>query len=637
MALIIWPLLLSIPIFHIQASPVSPASLTPYITNIVPSCARSCLQSFISYNYPTQVCTAQNFNCLCITPTTTSYTLGEAALACVYSACSEQVDNVNGVYDLCNKIPGAQTNFHTSLVASLLDPSATTSAERRRSSTTSASSSTTSTSSSSSSKTLSTTKKSTTSSSTTSSHSSSSTSSTSTTDKPQSTKQEAPSEGSTLPPVVAPSASSTSESSSTLSKPQIAGIVVAAIGVAALSFGFCFFFICYRRRKSNKERRESDTSLIGDKLLNSQDSSPDLSRGESRYPIQQNRPRSDNKPPLRVVTPSQRGWSEWRNTAESNPHGIGLALGPETPQQSSRDGPSPMTPASFGTNSQLLPDKPHNTLASTAPHRLSKRYSRSLQPPLPTYAPEKTPPMSGPRFPSSMDTSQIHLQGNTRSMSDPFYNDQHSPLFEGYRGVPYTPWANPPASLKRPRSVLHSQKVGAQPTIIEESTSSVPVIDLQNMPPPGRAWNAKQPLRKKSESSSRYDRSVRSSNGSGTSFEDIDDDPSLPKTVLSPVTEVYSPPRQLVTPPLPVKSVRRDSHIINRARPIPRSRQSGEPESPNPSIEVQDRDVTHTAKYKILVSPGLQSLEGSLPSTPRTPIAGGTFSRHDERLPPLAR
>lgn len=636
MALILWTLLLSIPITQTFASPVSSAVLTQYITDIVPTCARPCLQSFISSNYPTQVCTAQNFNCLCITPTITSYTLGEAALTCAYSACEDEITNANGLYNLCTNIPGAIPNFHESLVASIVDASATESATQRRSSSASTGSGKTSRSSSSVSSTSKTSSTSTTSTSISSTSSSTSTSSRSITKTPDPTKAEPPPGGSTLPPVVAPSAANTSEpasTSSSLTKPQIAGVVVAAVGAAALSFGFCFFFVCHRRRQRTKERRESDASLIGDKVLNSQDSSPDLSGNQAGLFAPQSRPRSDGKPPLRVVTPSQRGWQEWRNTADSNPQGIGLALGPET----TREGPSPMTPASLGTNSQLLPDKPHYTVFPAPHNRLGKQHSRSLQPPVPVYAPEKTPPMTGPRFPSSMDTSQAHLQGNTRSMSDPFYNDQHSPPMEGYRGVPYTPWANPPASLKRPRSIQQGREVGAQPTIYEEPPSPVPLIDQQYLIGAARPRSGKQPMRKKSESSSRYD---RSSNGSGTSFEDVDDDYSPPKTALSPVTEIRSPrtnQRNVLTPPLPVKSTKRGSHIINRARPIPR--RSGEPVSPGLSVESQDRDVTQTAKYKILVSPGLQSLDESLPSTPRTPtaMAGRNFPRHDDRLPPLAR
>ena len=625
MALILWPLLLAIPISFVLAGPVSSASLTPYITNIVPTCAQSCLQSFIADNYPTQVCTAQNLNCLCITPSTSGYTLGEAALTCLYTGCKKIDTSTNQAYGICRSIPGAQPNVHPTLQASSVIKQDLHEAPEQSSSsslptTAIQSTSLTSTTRKSSPSSTKTRSSRTSHSSTVSSVSSTTSSSKSSTTHSTRTTADTSTKDAGYHTMTTSTAASTSTApppgATPLTKPQIAGVVVACIGASALSLGFCFFLFCYRRKR---KRPASETSLIGDKIIPSHESSPIATSDAG----EQEEHRPEAKPPLSVVTPSHGAWQMWQRNTQSNPQGIGLALAPDATSPA-KEGPSPLTPYSHRTHSQLLPDRPHYSVFPHPTNKLVKRQSQTLHPPVQQYAPEKTPPMTGPRFPSAMDTSQANLQtGGTRSMSDPFYNDQQSPVLEGYRGVPYTPWTNPSNNPRRPPSV----HLVTENAAISTARNEKPTIPVYNEPLRSnsqrymglidRSHSKKNPPRKKSASSSHY---TRFSNDSGTSFEDMDDDSTPAKYVLSPVTEMRSPPHNTTrdaTPPLPIKSTKRSSHIVNRPRPVPRRPESTE--AADVSEKHQPRDVTKTAKYKILVSPGLQSLDESLPSSPQTP------------------
>ena len=458
MALLLWPLLLSIPIQFARAGPPSTGSLTPYLTDVVPTCARRCLLSFVANNYPIQVCTPQNLNCLCITPTTSGYTIGEGGLTCLVSACSKQeASNWHQVYDVCNDIAGTQQNTHSILTATYDKTTGSTHPSTKAASTTItpslrsvsptrvSSTSSASRSASDLEKTASTTSESTSSTSTSSISSSPTSNIVSNTNTP------------TLVVATPATASSTSTPEPVLTQPQLAGVIVASVGAAAVILGLCFLLMCLKRRKAR--RRYSGSSFGGDKLVDSHESTPDMSAITSHDfgASGRSHPKSPSKPPLTLMTPANSGhggWQDWARNAHPSPRNIGLALGPEI-NEATKHGPSPITP-SYHTNSRLLPERPSYSLFPP-PVRNSRRFSQNLQPPIAPYAPERSPPMNGPRFPSSNDTSQTYLQAENgqRSLSDPHSTSHHR--LRHHKGTGVFPFHTPVVLRGRSRHTTLSQ------------------------------------------------------------------------------------------------------------------------------------------------------------------------------------
>jgi len=61
-------------------------TLTPEVTNFIPSCAQTCFISFLDSNFNTATCgTTPTLDCLCSHNTTTGYTVGEGAVQCIIS------------------------------------------------------------------------------------------------------------------------------------------------------------------------------------------------------------------------------------------------------------------------------------------------------------------------------------------------------------------------------------------------------------------------------------------------------------------------------------------------------------------------------------------------------------------------
>ncbi|KAL9632188.1 MAG: hypothetical protein Q9164_005478 [Protoblastenia rupestris] len=323
------------------------------------------------------------------------------------------------------------------------------------------------------------------------------------------------------------------------------------------------------------------TTATGDKAIDSVGSTPDMAAIAAREFAHEEQPRTLSPPraPLTLVTPAQTaegGWQQWtRNTPPPN---IGLALGPEV-AGSSRDGPSPITPGSNRTHSQLLPEKPTYSLfpppLRTGPN--SRRTSQTLRPPASNaYAPDKSSPMAGPSFPSSMDTSQAHLQGvsRNRSLSDPFYDPPKGSPLQGYRGIPWTDLSTtvrkplPAQPSSRVRGIRTSSTSQAQQPNLPRPYPPPPPIEQHYMAAINRQHSRRNTARKKSNSSSQF---TRFSNGSETSFEDADDDLlPQPKTTLSPVAEVRSPPQRppkVMYPPVPTTAAESSTRVINRPRP----------------------------------------------------------------------
>ncbi|KAI0838770.1 hypothetical protein F5Y06DRAFT_43959 [Hypoxylon sp. FL0890] len=100
------------------------------IENFVPTCAQSCLKSFIIGNYPSSDCTANpTLQCLCSEQSNSGYTLGEGALQCITveeqrGGCDENTVGGSVKHDsylMCSKIANALPNTHSVLTATIAD------------------------------------------------------------------------------------------------------------------------------------------------------------------------------------------------------------------------------------------------------------------------------------------------------------------------------------------------------------------------------------------------------------------------------------------------------------------------------------------------------------------------------------
>ena len=674
------------------AGPASMGSLTPVLAQVTRPCAQGCLESFIAINFPSASCgTPPDFSCLCVSSSSSGLTIGEGGLECLYSRCPDYDfdDSVAySVYEVCANIQGAKPNTHSTLTATLPPVPSTTIGARTTPS------GSNSLSHNSSSRSI--------------FHSASSaafgtntvtaTATVSTSHFPKSTPfinysrtTKAASDGvglNTIPTTTSTSSTISSTSSvaaatsssaaaaaaatkPVLTKPQIAGVTVASVGGAAVAFGLILFGFCLRRKHG---KRRSGWSFGGDKIIDSEETTPDMGGGAfETHPQHSSPPTVVTVPPprrdLRIVTPassSDDGWNRYQRSM--NPEeDVVLPVHPPPLTSLNHSPIDPITPASYRTSSQLLPDKPTYSLFPP-PLRITPRNSSApagLRPSGPTAPQHGNSPHTkySPRFPSNMDTSQAHLQagsGRQRSLSDPFYDDfHHSPPPNVYPYVqnsrPRSPgssrlvpsnypgaWSTPTDVVRKPVPALESPSAKglrpppsrAQHTSFSRSYPPPPPIEQHYLAAIERSHSRKDPRRRPSNSSSKL---TRFSNGSETSFEDADEEEApATRKFLSPVAEspaLRSPLRSGVTyPPIPISAAESPARTPpnrtppNRApiRPEapPRtnsllSKRLGEQKAREIASRLQgmapgvNEDVRNTAKWKILVSPGLGDPEGS--------------------------
>ena len=667
------------------AGPASMGSLTPILAQRIPTCAQECLESFISSNFPSSSCgTLPDFSCLCVSSSASGLTIGEGGLECLFSQCPDyDFDNSIAVqvYEVCADVQGAKPNTHPTLtatsatIASATDGVKATPTSSSNLSYISYSRSTFPGASSAAfgTKTVIAT----------------ATGSPSTFSKSVSSLDHAPttkaasggvglkatSTTTSTPPTSSSAAAAATSSSAVaaaaavaqpvLTKPQIAGVTVAGVGAAAIAFGLCFFCFCLRRKH---RKRHSGWSFGGDKIIDSQQTTPDMAAiGGREF---QNRPQPTSPPAvvsaipprreLRIVTPSTSsddGWNRYQRNMNPEEE-MALAVHPPPPNSSNHSPIDPITPASYRTSSQLLPDKPTYSLFPP-PLRVTPRNSSApagLRPSGPN------PPQQGnssyakysPRFPSNMDTSQAHLQSGSsrqRSLSDPFYDDfNRSPPPNVYPYVqasrPLSPGSSRPVPNNYPGAWITPNEVVRKPVPALQSPSArglratpsrtqQPSLPRPYPPPPPieqhylaaieRSHSRRDPRRMQSNSSSKF---TRFSNGSETSFEDADDDETPPaRKFLSPVAEspaLRSPPRSGITyPSIPISAAesptrtppkraqlptRSDSLLTKRLGEEKAREIAGRLQGTHPGV---NEDVRNTAKWKILVSPGLKTLESS--------------------------
>ena len=671
------------------AGPASMGSLNPVLARVTRPCAQGCLESFITINFPSSSCgTPPGISCLCVSNSASGLTIGEGGLECLYSQCADYDfdDSVaNSVYEVCADIQGAKPNTHPTLTATVpIVPSTTDEARTTRSSgnTLSYNPPSRSTFPGASSAAFGTTTVNATATVLTS-HFPKSTSSI---ESSRTTK--AASDGVGLNTIPATTSTSSTSSSTTsfaaatsssavaaaaaatkpvLTKPQIAGVTVASVGGAAVAFGLILFGFCIRRKHG---KRRSGWSFGGDKIIDSDETTPDMGGGAfETHPQHSSPPTVVAVPPpprkdLRIVTPassSDDGWNRYQRSMKPE-EGIVLPEHP-LPLKSLNHSPiDPITPASYRTSSQLLPDKPTYSLFPP-PLRITPRNSSApagLRPSGSTAPQHGNSPHTkySPRFPSNLDTSQAHLQagsGRQRSLSDPFYDDFHrSPPPNVYPYVqtsrPRSPdssrlvpsnypgaWSTPTDVVRKPVPALESPSAkGLRPLPSKTQQTSFP----RPYPPPPpieqhylaaieRSHSRKDPRRRPSNSSSKL---TRFSNGSETSFEDADEEEApATRKFLSPVAEspaLRSPLRSGVTyPPIPVSAAESPARTPPNRAPVrpeapPRSdslltKRLGEHKAREIASRLQgthpgvNEDIKNTAKWKILVSPGLDDPESS--------------------------
>ena len=595
------------------AGPASTESLTPILGQVIPTCAQTCLESFIASNFPSSSCgMPPAFSCLCVSSSTSGLTIGEGGLECLFSACPNyDFDNSIAltVYEVCATVQGAKPNTHSTLTATANTVASMTGGVRAattasnnlsyiyssKSGFTGASSAAFSTNTVLATATGFYSRFPQASSSHDAQTARSASSGIGLIATPSSTTP--PSHANSIVAATSPPAVATARP--ILTKPQIAGVTVASVGVAAIAFGICFLCFCHRRKRN---QRKSDWSFGGDKIVDSQETTPDMAslggRQFEALPQPGNPPTAEALIPsrreLRIVTPStldDEGWNRYQRSMnpEEPEDQIAVALNHPRTKSSNHSPIDPITPASHRTSSQLLPDKPTYSLFPP-PLRITPRNSSA---PAGRRSSGPSPPQQGisplarysPRFPSNMDTSQANLQpgaSRQRSLSDPFYDDTNGlprpnvnyhargsqrrssgssrPVPSNYPGAWTTPIDVARKPVPAPQSPsarrLRPAPPRAQELSLPRPYPPPPPIDQHYLAAIERSNSRKDPRRKKSTSSSKI---TRFSNGSETSFEDADEDEApATRKFLSPVAEFpapRSPPRGGITyPNIPISA-----------------------------------------------------------------------------------
>ena len=309
-------------------------NLPSALISVLPSCSLNCLEYYVYEYYPSSICSdTTNLECLCTQNTASGFTIGEAALRCLASSCTNIAPFEVSAYEICSGVSGAVPETHSTLTATVM---AATTVIPSSITTTSVSSVPTSIVYNTSSTSIS---------------SVSSTESLVTTSTPTPTPTSTSSSMTTnLQPQATTNATSVS-SHTGLSSGQIIGISCGGVASAAVSFGLLTIFFCIRRRK--KRRDEEKEWPPGDVYT----PPPNEASGTSG-------PSNTSEQATMVGGPLAEGGgtpatedkrrSYWRKSIK--PEEIGVAVSPEIPQQ------SPVSIKSTKTTSELLPEMPSYSL-----------------------------------------------------------------------------------------------------------------------------------------------------------------------------------------------------------------------------------------------------------------------------------
>ncbi|KAJ5808426.1 hypothetical protein N7474_009695 [Penicillium riverlandense] len=101
----------------------------PSLFDMIPECARNCVDNFIESQYTSTECKmSTDVECLCRTPSTDGFTLGEAALSCALSLCSKKTIESTNAYHICDSVHGAVPAMHATITATVFPAVQTTTA-----------------------------------------------------------------------------------------------------------------------------------------------------------------------------------------------------------------------------------------------------------------------------------------------------------------------------------------------------------------------------------------------------------------------------------------------------------------------------------------------------------------------------
>ncbi|KAL9036795.1 MAG: hypothetical protein Q9214_005980, partial [Letrouitia sp. 1 TL-2023] len=614
----------------------------------------SCLRAFLAEGFPSPTCLRQrDRRCLCTRNSISGLTLGEGALRCLASECSNNsraLGKAVDVYEICRGVRNAKPMTHPTLTATHLvvktihkfkshpstkspDGIHSLTISPRINNTTSRFPTAVNKNPITPSAAINTTNIPFPSTSPTSSVLSTALASSSTFLPPQPP---------TPPPATAPTNTTIESAKSNLTAPQIAGVAVGSVAAAGLAFAALFCVFCLRRRKTS--RRNSGSSFGGDKIIESHQGSPPPSSSGLTQELEHGHgstPQSEVGRPQ--IIPPEHPSDRWSNWKEAMPAEIGLAVAPEVSREAAPER-SPVTPisaATYRTTSQLLPEKPRYSLF---PQPVPPNSHLSPVSPIDQQTVDSafdrgraiSFPRPGPHSRGTIDTSQPHLQGRRPTLrvvpSDPFLDSsseaqasqqprQYVPIIQqqNARINPSTsevdklngPVEVPrkPVPAHRPVETHRQDPAVALPASMAQPSSyqmypAVPAIDLYASKFPVH------PPRRKSKGKHRHTGrrpSTHYSSGSDTSFEDDEFGEEPPhNSTLSPVVE--SPPvhRRTTGVRYPVIPTSAAESLSVRAPIRQISRQQ---------LELNPASDRSTGKRK--ASPKIiQSAERALPSVP---------------------
>ncbi|MCJ1398572.1 hypothetical protein MMC11_001772 [Xylographa trunciseda] len=696
----------------VLAGPQSSVCLSPYLSDVTPTCAQSCLENFIATSFPLYTCPdQQDLSCLCTSNSASGLTLGEGALQCIAAACTNpQASDFVGAYEVCAGVPNALPMTHGTLTATLATPTpvtfghsiGTTSGGSIISlSTTAGSSSSIFPSSLSSGLGV-------------SMSSSSPTGLLTASGAPSMVPSSPIAFTGSMPPSVTtslittiiptstPAFSAAAASSTAASTPrviltnaQVAGIAVAGAATLSIAFGVLFFWFCMRKKRGTK--RYSGSSFGGDQIIGNHF---ELPSDTNAIPVEQRRiiPGERSAPDASrqlLGVPSKSNDRRFDGMRMPlGPEAIGVAIASDNFSQDV----SPVSVASYRTTSRLLPEKPNYNLfpsprqPSMRPQRPANSVNEApdlrLMPPVP-------PGKSTRQGVQQMDTSQAAMQAypdsNKPRATDPFLDDVGDPrammyAMEQKRAsraqlpriiTPNSAWnaQTAPSYFQPPQRDI--MKLATPPALTVHSSSHLkPIPETTNSSiysahPPYLKYNSQSSIQSQLLKSTPYRSKsggkrplTHYTSGSDTDFEEdgeeVDEMPprtlglspvqespnrtplnqvrypavpasavkgprsspgsptrkpavrglGLPATVRPVVPALFQTPTKVggvdkelpATPPIPARCSSRLSERQGSQEPV-------ELPAGTPPRSRMDDDVTRSAKWQILCSPGLEGLE----------------------------
>ena len=521
------------------------------VQDVIPTCAQPCLTAFVSNGYSSSVCPdLSDIFCLCSHYDNGGFTLGEGALSCIKLSCSNPpTGDLDNAYEICNSQNNHVIPTHSTLSVTVVLSSVPTAAVPSSSASPSAFSA----------------------------------SNTVTTSKPPPTGTVTPTSSS-----AASTESAAAISNQGLSKAQIAGVVVAAVGLLVLIAGAAILIGLRFRRKKLRSVEEStdpfETGPPGGFLI------------EKGGPIERipSPPKATRDPRkgqggVGIAHPPQSRAPIGQQSADSELNGgisapIGVAISAD-----GHDEETPTSGQSTNTMSQLLPAEPKLVRQQQIPDkRPASNFSQATVfeednpatsrrvdsfvfpvPPSPIYSRFENPPLriangmaSTPerrRQPSlTLDIPPMASKPKTATIARPRIVDMAP--------QPVNTFATPPKHKRRSRGLgpnARQNSLHGKDTSLQSSNDAMSTVQMQNQANVATNSQARAHVKKHASDQSLIE-TGRNSVASDTSFESGADDPTPPEEVfkrLSPVDE--SPISGIRYPKIP----RSSNQIVPRRSP----------------------------------------------------------------------